>query len=201
MTIRIAASILAIFAAAGLITPFETFARGSAFAGGGRTAAFHRGFRAPMIRPAFAPPRPVVSPAPMIRPAFAPPRPVVAPAPMIRPAFAPLQRTAAPAHSRAAAFAHFRHRPAPVIVLWGSTPWYGDYETPWYETPLYSGYGAPLYSSYDDSTYAAPVGKSSSDTNLTMEPNAMPQRLGCSVQIYKVLSEDGGERAVKVVRC
>jgi hypothetical protein len=191
MIIRIAASILAIFAAAGLITPIEAFARGSAFAGGGRTAAFHRGFRAPMIRPAFAPPRPVMSPAPMIRPAFA-----------------PLQRAAAPAHSRAAAFAHFRHRPAPVIVLWGSTPWYGDYETPWYETPLYSGYGAPLYSreaaplySGYDSTYAAPIEKSSSDTNLTMEPNAIPQRSGCSVQIYKVPSEDGGERAVKVVRC
>jgi hypothetical protein len=183
MTIRIAASILAIFAAAGLITPLETFARGSAFAGGGRTAAFHRGFRAPMIRPAFAPPRPVVSPAPMIRPAFA-----------------PLQRAVAPAHSRAAPFAHFRHRPAPVVV-WGNAPWYGDYETPWYETPLYSSYPTPFYSGYDDSTYAAPIERNPSDTNLTMEPNAMPQRLGCSVQIYKVPSEDGGERAVKVVRC
>lgn len=60
MTFRIAASILAIFAAGELIAPVATPAQGGAF-NGGRTAPYHSVFRAPTIRPAIAPLRPVVA--------------------------------------------------------------------------------------------------------------------------------------------
>ena len=63
-TIRIAASILVIFAVGG--APVETSARGGAFIGG-PVAPFHSGFQTPMSRAAIAPPRRVVTPAPMIR--------------------------------------------------------------------------------------------------------------------------------------
>jgi hypothetical protein len=59
MTIRIAASILVIFAAGGFIAPGETSAQAGPF-DGGRTAPFHSAFRAPMIRLAIAPLRPVM---------------------------------------------------------------------------------------------------------------------------------------------
>ena len=65
MTLRIAASILAIFAAGGLIAPVATSAQGGAL-NGGRTAPVHGVFRAPP--PAMAPLRPAVTRA-RIRPA------------------------------------------------------------------------------------------------------------------------------------
>ena len=110
MTIRIAASILVIFAVGG--APVETSARGGAFIGG-PVAPFHSGFQTPMSRAAIAPPRRVVTPAPMIRPAIAPPRQVVA-----------------PARIRAVPLTHIQHRRAPVVV-WGYAPWYSG-DDGWY---------------------------------------------------------------------
>src|SRR5262245_31059070 len=127
MTIRIAASILVIFAVG--VAPGEASARGGAFAGG-RVAPFHSGFQAPMSRAAIAPPRWVVTPAPMIRPVIAPPRPVM-----------PLARI------HAAPFGHFWHRRAPVVV-WATAPWYNAYDASWYsdfDAPWYSVYDAPWY--------------------------------------------------------
>jgi hypothetical protein len=63
MTIRIVVGLFAIFAT-GLIciaAPVETFARGGAFAGA-RATSLHRGFSAPVIRPAIARPHRVAVP-------------------------------------------------------------------------------------------------------------------------------------------
>jgi hypothetical protein len=63
MTIRIVVGLFAIFAT-GLIciaAPVETFARGGAFAGA-RAMSLHRGFSAPVIRPAIARPHRVAVP-------------------------------------------------------------------------------------------------------------------------------------------
>ena len=175
MTIRIAASILVIFAVGG--APVETSARGGAFIGG-PVAPFHSGFQTPMSRAAIAPPRRVVTPAPMIRPAIAPPRQVVA-----------------PARIRAVPLTHIQHRRAPVVV-WGYAPWYSG------DDGWYSGYGTPSSSSYDNWTYVAPGEQNPSDTNPTTDPNARPRGVGCRTQTYKVPSaDDGGERAVNIVRC
>jgi hypothetical protein len=186
MTIRIAASILVIFAAGGFITPDETSARGGAFIGG-RVAPFHSGFQTPMSRAAIAPPRRVVTPAPMIRPAIAPPRQVVA-----------------LARIRAAPLTHFQHRRAPVVV-WSYAPWYSGDDALWYngdDSSSYSGSGEPWFGGYDNPTYVAPDQKNPPDTNPITDPNVMPRRLGCRTQTYKVRSaDDGGERSVNIVRC
>src|SRR5262245_58101993 len=58
MTTRVAVGFLAILTAGLIASTVETFARGGAFAGG-RGMSFHRGFRAPIIRPAIARPLPV----------------------------------------------------------------------------------------------------------------------------------------------
>src|SRR5262245_19501052 len=119
-----AASILGIFAACGFVVSAETSAQAAPF-GGSRTASFHSMFRAPMIRPEIAWQRPVAAPRPMVRPGVAPlPRPGM-----------PLARI------DAAPFGHFWHRRAPVAV-WGTVPWYSDFDAPWY-----SGYDAPWYGS------------------------------------------------------
>jgi hypothetical protein len=182
MTFRIAASILAIFAAGGLIAPVETSAQGGAF-NGGRTAPFHSVFRAPTIRPAIAPLRPVV----------------------------------ALARIHAAPFGQLRHRRASAVV-WGTAPWYNAYDAPWdsgsdapwdsgYDAPWYagagtlwySGSGIPWYGVVENPTYAVPGRQNPSDTT---DRNAMPPRLACRTQTYQVRSaEDGGERAVNIVRC
>ena len=66
----------------------------------------------------------------------------------------------------------------------------------------YSGYGTPSSSSYDNWTYVAPSEQNPSDTNPTTDPNARTRGVGCRTQTYKVPSaDDGGERAVNVVRC
>jgi len=62
MTIRIAASFLAILATGLIAVPIETSARGGGF-GGGHGMSFRGGFRAPMIRPAIARPQRVAVPA------------------------------------------------------------------------------------------------------------------------------------------
>ncbi len=62
MTIRIAASFLAIFAIGLIAAPVETSARGGGFAGG-HGMSFRGGFRAPMMRPAIARPQRVAVPA------------------------------------------------------------------------------------------------------------------------------------------
>jgi hypothetical protein len=189
MTVRIAATILAIFAAGELIAP-ETPAQGRAF-NGGRTAPFHSLFRAPTIRP------------------IAPSRPAVA-----------LPRT------HGAPFGELRHRRTPAVV-WGTAPWYNAYDAswdsgsdapwdsgfdappwyggsnaPWYAgagTLWYSGPGIPWYGGFENSTYAVPSQQNPSDTT---NRNAMPPRLACRTQTYQVRSaEDGGERAVSIVRC
>ena len=175
MTIRIAASILVIFAVGG--APVETSARGGAFIGG-PVAPFHSGFQTPMSRAAIAPARRVVTPAPMIRPAIAPPRQVVA-----------------PARIRAVPLTHIQHRRAPVVV-WGYAPWYSG------DDGWYSGYSTPASGGYDNWTSAAPAEQNPSDTNPPTDPNARNRSVGCTTQTYKVPSaDDGGERAVNVVRC
>jgi hypothetical protein len=105
-------------------------------------------------------------------------------APMIRPAIARPQRFAVPARIRTAPFAHFRHAIGPRRV-WVGAPWYGDY-------------GAPWYGDYGVSTYIVPDEQSQPVASPTTEP---PRRLGCSAQTYKVPSEAGGERSVKVWGC
>jgi hypothetical protein len=62
MTIRIVAGFLAILATGLIAAPVEASARGGGFAGG-HGMSFRGGFRAPMIRPAFARPRQVAVPA------------------------------------------------------------------------------------------------------------------------------------------
>jgi hypothetical protein len=203
MTIRIAASILVILAACGLVASVETSAQAGPFEGG-RTAPFHSAFRVPMVRPAIAPLRAAVAPAPMVRPAIAPLRPVT-----------PLARI------HAAPFGHFWHRRAPVVV-WGAAPWYNAYDASWYngydapwdgfdapwysgdDAPWYAGSGTPWYSGswyrgVENPTYVA-AGRQN-PLNAT-DRNTMPPRLACRTQTYQVRSaEDGGERAVNIVRC
>jgi hypothetical protein len=199
MTIRITASILVAFAAGGFIAPGETSAQAGPF-DGGRTAPSHSTFRAPMIRPAMAPLRPVVARASMIRPAIAPPRPIM---PLVR--------------IHAAPFGHFWHRRAPVVA-WGTVPWDNAYDASWYsaddaswysgydasrysgyDAPWYSGSGMPWYRGVENPTYVAAGRQNPPDTT---DRNAMPPRLGCRTQTYQVRSaEDGGGRAVNIVRC
>ena len=158
MTIRIAVSILVIFAVGG--APVETSARGGAFIGG-PVAPFHSGFQTPMSRPAIAPPRQVV----------------------------------APARIRAVPLTHIQHRRAPVVV-WGYAPWYSG------DDGWYSGYSTPASGGYDNWTSAAPAEQNPSDTNPPTDPNARTRGVGCTTQTYKVPSaDDGGERAVNIVRC
>jgi hypothetical protein len=181
MTIRIAASILALFVAC--VAPVEAPARGAAFFGG-RAAPLDS---APMSRAAIAPPRQVVAPATIIRPAIAPPRQVVA-----------------LARIRAAPLTHFQHRRAPVVV-WGSAPWFSGDDALWYngnDSSSYSNPTAPWFSGYDNPTYVAPDQQNPPDINPITDRNAVPRRLGCRAQTYKVRSaDDGGERAVNIVRC
>ncbi len=142
MRVRIAASILSIFAAGVLIfEPVETSARGGAFAGGRAGPGL---------------------PAAMTRPAIVPPQPVVA-----------------PVRARAAPFAHIRHRRAPVAV-WVAEPWYAD---------------------YNDSTLVPSDEHNLTDTAPSPDANVIPRRLGCTKQLYRVRSEEGGTRTVAVVRC
>ena len=111
MTIRIVASFLAILATGLIAAPVETSARGG-FAGG-HGMSFRAGFRAPIIRPAIAPPTRVAIPA-------------------IRPAIARPTRVAVPARlHNTAPFARFRHTIGPRRI-WVGAPWYGDYGAPWY---------------------------------------------------------------------
>jgi hypothetical protein len=77
-------------------------------------------------------------------------------------------------------FAHFKHRRAPPAVIWVGEPWYGG---------------------YDDSTCVAPDERSPPYNNPTAEPGMAPPRLGCRAQTYRVRSEAGGDRFVKMVRC
>ena len=191
MTIRIAASILVIYAAGGFIAPGETSAQGWPF-DGGRTAPSHSAFRAPTIRPAIAPLQPVMARAPMIRPAIAPPPPVM-----------PLARI------HATPFGHFWHRRVPVVA-WGTVPWDNAYDASWYngydasrysgyDAPWYSGSGMPSYRGVENPTYVAAGRQNPPDTT---DRNAMPPRLACRTQTYQVWSaEDGGGRAVNIVRC
>ena len=191
MTIRIVASILVIYAAGGFIAPGETSAQGWPF-DGGRTAPSHSAFRAPTIRPAIAPLRPVMARAPMIRPAIAPPPPVM-----------PLARI------HATPFGHFWHRRVPVVA-WGTVPWDNAYDASWYsgydasrysgyDAPWYSGSGMPSYRGVENPTYVAAGRQNPPDTT---DRNAMPPRLACRTQTYQVRSaEDGGGRAVNIVRC
>ena len=180
MTFGIAASILAIFAAGGLIAPVATPAQGGPF-NGGRTAPFHSVFRAQT------------------------------------PAIAPLRSAVARARIHAAPFGQLRHRRTPAVV-WGAAPWYNAYDAawdsgsdapwdsgfdapPWYGgsgAPWYGGSGLPWYGGVENPTYAVPGRNPSDATNR----NAMPPRLTCRTQTYQVRSaEEGGERAVNIVRC
>jgi hypothetical protein len=199
MTIRIAASILVIMQRAGSSRRVRRPPKAGPF-DGGRTAPSHSAFRAPTIRPAIAPLRPVMARAPMIRPAIAPPPPVM-----------PLARI------HAAPFGHFWHRRVPVVA-WGTVPWDNAYDASWYngydasrysgydeswysgyDAPWYSGSGMPSYRGVENPTYVAAGRQNPPDTT---DRNAMPPRLACRTQTYQVRSaEDGGGRAVNIVRC
>jgi hypothetical protein len=97
---------------------------------------------------------------------------------MIRPAIVPPQPVVAPLRTRAAPFAHIRPRRAPAV--WIGDPWDMDYD----DASL-----VPLDEQYFSNTTPSP------DANVT------PGRLGCTKQIYRVRSEEGGTRTVAVVRC
>ena len=62
----------------------------------------------------------------------------------------------------------------------------------------------PASGGYDNWTYVAPTEQNPSDTNPTTDPDARTWRCGLqnAVCTYKVPSaDDGGERAVNIVRC
>jgi len=108
-------------------------------------------------------------------------------APIGRPPAIALTRPAAPAaighlsgrlHTKP--FARAVHRRGPAVVFVGA-PWYDDY--------------------YDGTSYITPEEPVPSDAGSSAESEATPPRLGCRAQSYKVPSEQGGTRTVKVVRC
>jgi hypothetical protein len=96
---------------------------------------------------------------------------------MIPRAFAPPQPVVAPVRARAAPIAHIGHRRAPVTA-W--VPWYAD---------------------YNDSTLVPPDEENLADTAPSPDANVISGRLGCTKQIYRVRSEEGGTGTVAVVRC
>jgi len=98
---------------------------------------------------------------------------------VIRPAIVPWQPVVAPVRARASPFVHIRHWRAPVAVSVGE-PWYAD---------------------YDDSTLAPSDEHNLADAAPSPDVNVIPRRLGCTKQLYKVRSEEGGTRTVAVVRC
>ena len=112
----------------------------------------------------------------------------------------------------AAPFGRLRDRRTPA-VLWGAAPWYNTYDAPrdsgsdaawdsgfdappWYggsDAPWYGGSGLTWYAGVENPTYAVP-GRDPSDTTN--------RNVTCRTQTYQVRSaEDGGERAVNIVRC
>jgi hypothetical protein len=93
---------------------------------------------------------------------------------MIRP-----QPIVAPVRARVAPFAHMRHRRAPGAM----------------------SVAEPRYDDYNDSTVVPPDEQNLADTNPSPDANVIPRRLGCTKQIYRVRSEEGGTRTVAVVRC
>jgi hypothetical protein len=124
----------------------------------------------------------------------------------------------------AAPFGQFRHRRTPAVV-WGAAPWYNAYDAPWDSAPWYGGSGAPSYGGSGapwyggagtpwDSGFDAPSYGGSgapSDSGVENPTYALPGRdpsdttnrnATCRTQTYQVRSaEDGGERAVNIVRC
>ena len=96
-----------------------------------------------------------------------------------RPAIVPPQPVIPPVRARAAPFEHIRHRRAPVAV-WVAEPWYVD---------------------YNDSTLVPPDEHNLAGTAPSPDANVIPRRLGCTKQLYRVPSEEGGTRTVAVVRC
>ncbi len=117
----------------------------------------------------------------------------------------------------AAPFGQFRHRRTPAVV-WGAAPWYNAYDAPWDSAPWYGGSGAPSYGGsgapwyggagtlWDSGSglpwYGGVENPTYADPSDTTNRNAMPPRLTCRTQTYQVRSaEDGGERAVNIVRC
>jgi hypothetical protein len=92
-------------------------------------------------------------------------------------AFALPKPIVAPVRARAAPSAHIGHRRVPVAV-W--VPWSAD---------------------YNDSTLVLPYGENLADSAPSPYTNVIPGRLGCTKQVYRVRSEEGGTRNVSVVRC
>ena len=85
---------------------------------------------------------------------------------------------------------------------YSAPPWYGGSDAPLYAGAGglgYSGSGLPWYGGFENPTYAVPDRQNPSDTT---SGDAMPPRSACKTQTYQVRSaEDGGERAVNIVRC
>ena len=170
MTIRIAASILVIFAAGGFIAPVETSAQAGPL-GGGRTAPFYIAFRAPMIRPGIAPPRPVM----------------------------PLARIhAAPFgyfwHRRAWGTAPWDNAYEASWYNGYDASRYSGYDESWY-----SGSGMPWYRGVENPTYVAAGPQNPLDTTdrNAMPPRSACRTQTYQVRS----AGDGGERAVNIVRC
>jgi hypothetical protein len=174
MTIRIAASFLAILATGLIVAPAETSARAGLAGPRGmpmRAMPFHGGFRAP------------IAPAPIARPAIAPP---------LRPAV----NAVVPRRIHAAPFGHVRHRGLFIggspVALWGDAPWYNGYYDPSGYVPSYQ---QPIYT-YPTAAYPAPE-------TIVRERiiYVLPPRPSCSTQTYRVPSEEGGVRSINIVRC
>jgi len=96
---------------------------------------------------------------------------------MIPRAFVPPQPAVTPVRAQAAPFAHIGRRRVPVAV-W--VPWNAD---------------------YNDPTLVLPDEQNSVDSAPSPDANVIPSRLGCTRQVYRVRSEEGGTRNVSVVRC
>ena len=97
---------------------------------------------------------------------------------MIRPAIVPPHPVVTRLRARAAPFVHIRLRRAPAV--WVGDPWDMD---------------------YDDTTLVSPDEQYLPNTTPSPDADVIPRRLGCSRQIYRVRSEEGGTRTVAVVRC
>jgi hypothetical protein len=179
LCIRLTAALVAIFATGLILTPVETSARSGGFAGG-HGIAFHGGFPARTVRPAFGP---------AFRPAFGP---------AVRPAVGP---AVGRVHGRVHGARHFGQRrflgAGAPWGAWGYAPYdlgYGYYEPPAVVTEEQPSEEPTPY-------YEPPAVVTEKPPSEKHGPVPPPPRRECTTKIYKVLSESGGEVPIKVVRC
>jgi hypothetical protein len=81
--------------------------------------------------------------------------------------------------------------------------WYGGYGGYGYYDGGYGYYNGPYQSSYVPSVQQQPAGPAVVYPNqpTAKGTSAVASRSGCTPKTYKVLSESGGQRTVKIVNC